>query len=92
MRKRFRWTALWMMAVLLVAACSNTGGPSAAAQGLDDGRPRLLLLLRWHGVLEVDHHLVGDQLRRLLELPGRASRYGKTGTPGPHSSRAYVLG
>ena len=26
MRKRFRWTALWMVAVLLVAACSNTGG------------------------------------------------------------------
>jgi len=30
MRKRFRWTALWMIAVLLVAACSSGGSPSAA--------------------------------------------------------------
>jgi multiple sugar transport system substrate-binding protein len=30
MRKRFRWAALWMIAVLLVAACSSGGSPSAA--------------------------------------------------------------
>ena len=40
MRKRFRWTALWMVAVLLVAACSNTGGsPSAAAPSVEASAP-----------------------------------------------------
>ena len=40
MRKRFRWTALWMIAVLLVAACSNMGGsPSAAAPSVEASAP-----------------------------------------------------
>ena len=40
---------------------------------LDDGRPRLLLLLRRHRVLEVDHDLVG----RPAPTPSRASGAGE---------------
>ena len=58
--------------------------PSGPHEGLGDGLPGLGLELRRDRVLEVDDDLVGHQLRRLLELPGWASRYGQAGTPGPH--------
>jgi multiple sugar transport system substrate-binding protein len=39
MRKRFRWTALWMAAVLLAAACSGGGASPSAAESVAASAP-----------------------------------------------------
>ena len=62
---------------------ASASATAARASGFCVGRNR---------VLEVDDDLVGHQLRRLLELAGRARRDGQAGAPGPHPPRAYVLG